>query len=79
MLGVGRVEGLFLVCLVSVYRVLVPVEFVVTASAVFFAVLFLKCLASGAWWIQDKLRKLDQKSPVLDRRLLAPASHQNKD
>ena len=31
--GVGRVEGLFLVCLITAYPVLAPVEFVVTAAA----------------------------------------------
>ena len=35
---IGRVEGLFVVCWVGLYRVLVPVEFVVTASALIFAV-----------------------------------------
>ena len=35
---VGRVEGLFLVCSVCVFRVLVPTEFVVTAAALFSAV-----------------------------------------
>ena len=34
---IGRVEGLILVCLVSVYCVFVSVEFVATASALFFA------------------------------------------
>ena len=38
--GVGRVEGLFLVCLVSVYRVLVPIEHVVTVSALICCCLF---------------------------------------
>ena len=38
--GVGRVEGLFLLCLVSVYRVLVPVECVVTATALLFFAVF---------------------------------------
>ena len=37
--GVGRVEGLFLVCLVSVYCVFVPLEFVATASALLFCCL----------------------------------------
>ena len=37
--GVDRVEGLILVCLVNVYRVLVPVEFVVTASSALFGCL----------------------------------------
>ena len=35
--GLGRIEGLFLVCLVSVHRALVPFEFVVTASDLFLA------------------------------------------
>ena len=38
--GVDGVEGLFLVCLVSVCRVLVPVEFVVTPSVMLLCCLF---------------------------------------
>ena len=37
-MGIGRVEGLFLVCLASVCRVFAPVELVATAFALFFAV-----------------------------------------
>ena len=48
--GVGRVEGLFLVCLISVYRVLVPGEFVVTASALFFSVFPLAVVSVQSLW-----------------------------